>query len=186
MMSIFGQFSGNGLGYFNTVIYAQLGITSVTQQLGFNLLSSVISFFVVIVFASFTDRIPRRKILIFGTLFMTCMLAINAGLSAVLNNQIAQTGSFQQSIGQGALAAYFLFGVGFCATYTPLQAVIPAESLENTTRAKGLAISGLVIAGFSFINQFAGPIALQNIGYKYIFIFVGWDLIETACWYFFG
>jgi hypothetical protein len=27
-MSIFGQFSGGGLGYFNTVIYASLGYSS--------------------------------------------------------------------------------------------------------------------------------------------------------------
>jgi hypothetical protein len=37
-----------------------------------------------------------------------------------------------------------------------------------------------------FINQFAGPIALGNIGYKYTYIFVGWDCVETAAWYFFG
>jgi len=28
LMSVFGQFSGGGLGYFNTVIYASLGYTS--------------------------------------------------------------------------------------------------------------------------------------------------------------
>jgi hypothetical protein len=28
MISIFGQFSGNGLGYFNTVIYVSTVITS--------------------------------------------------------------------------------------------------------------------------------------------------------------
>jgi hypothetical protein len=50
-------------------------------------------------------------------------------------------------------------------TYTPLQGVIPVESLETTTRAKGLAGSGIIVSAFGFINSFAGPYALQNIGY---------------------
>lgn len=35
----------------------------------------------------------------------------------------------------------------------------------------------------SFVNTYAGPIALQNIKYNYVFIFVGWDVIETVIWY---
>ncbi len=31
-----------------------------------------------------------------------------------------------------------------------------------------------------FINQFAGPIALGNIGYRYIYVFVGWGLLRGA------
>ena len=50
-------------------------------------------------------------------------------------------------------------------TYTPLQGVIPVESLETTTRAKGLAGSGIIVSAFGFINSFAGPYALGNIGY---------------------
>ena len=40
MISIFGQFSGNGLGYFNNVIYGQLGYDSPATQLGLNLANS--------------------------------------------------------------------------------------------------------------------------------------------------
>ena len=53
-------------------------------------------------------------------------------------------------------------------TYTPLQAVIPTESLETTTRAKGLAGSGIIVSAFGFINSFAGPYALGNIGYVFL------------------
>ena len=71
-------------------------------------------------------------------------------------------------------------------TYTPLQAVIPSESLETTSRAKGLAINTMILGAMGFLNQFAGPIALANIGYKYIYVFVGWDLCEALLWYLFG
>lgn len=30
------------------------------------------------------------------------------------------------------------------------------------------------------------PISLGNIGYRTIFIFVGWDCIEALAWYLFG
>jgi len=35
-------------------------------------------------------------------------------------------------------------------------------------RAKGLALSGIIVNAIGFINQFAGPIGLANIKYKYI------------------
>jgi len=185
LMSVAGQFSGNGLGYFNTVIYANLGVTSVAKQLGYNLVSSVTSAVTAILGASFNDRTPRRKILVIGTIGCAIMLAINSGLSALLAKQVAD-GDVSQRVAQGALAAYFLFGCCFTVTYTPLQAVIPAESLETTTRAKGLALSGIIVNAMGFINQFAGPIALQKMGYKYIYIFVGWDACEALLWYLFG
>jgi len=182
MISIFGQFSGNGLGYFNTVIYNNLGVTSVSKQLGFNLLSSVVSCIGALTAVSLTDKMPRRPVLIYGTFACAVLLGINSGLSALLAKEGA---NINLSVGQGALAAYFLFNVMFSFTYTPLQGVIPAEALETTMRAKGLAASGVIVSAIGFINQFAGPIALGNIGYKYIYIFVGWDIIESIAWWLF-
>ena len=40
----------------------------------------------------------------------------------------------------------FLFNCMFSFTYTPLQGVIPAEALETTMRAKGLALSGIIVS----------------------------------------
>lgn len=89
-------------------------------------------------------------------------------------------------LGQGALAANYLFGVVYAFTYTPLQGVYPAENLTSTTRAKGLAASGIIVSLFGFINTYAGPIALERMKNRYIFVFVVWDLIETAIWWFCG
>jgi len=185
MISIFGQFSGNGLGYFNTVIYAQLGVTSVSRQLGYNLASSVVSAFSAVSGAFLADKMPRRPVLVLGTLACAILLGINSGLSALLAKEQA-AGDIKTSVSQGALAAYFLFNCMFSFTYTPLQAAVPTEALETTTRAKGLALSGIIVNAVGFINTFAGPIALQNIGYKYIYIFVGWDCVEALMWFLFG
>jgi hypothetical protein len=83
------------------------------------------------------------------------------------------------------MAAYCFFNIIFSFTYTPLQGVIPAEALETTMRAKGLAASGVIVSAIGFINQFAGPIALGNIKNNYMYVFVGWDAIESLLWYFF-
>jgi len=131
-----------------------------------------------------SDRMPRRKALIWATLACSVLLAINGGLSAKWAKFPA--GEQDISVGQGAVAAYFFFNIIYSFAYTPLQALYPVECLQTTARAKGMAMYGVVVSLFGFINQFAGPIALQNIKYNYVFIFVGWDLIEAVLWYLLG
>jgi MFS family permease len=79
MISVFGQFSGNGLGYFNNVIYEQLGYTSPATQLGLNLANACGSAVVGLTAAALSDRMPRVKVLTIGTFICACLLAINAG-----------------------------------------------------------------------------------------------------------
>ncbi|ROW15192.1 hypothetical protein VPNG_02982 [Cytospora leucostoma] len=189
MMSVFGQFSGNGLGYFNATIFDGIGIKTTAQQLGFNVLNSCLSAIGAGIGVSYSDRMPRRTVLIYGTLVCAVMLAINGGTSAGVAQHSDSEGNLDpnyKAYGQAALAFYFLFNTIYSFTYTPLQGIIPAEALDTNRRAKGLATSGVIVGLFGFINQFAGPIALGNIKYKYIFIFVGWDLVEAVLWYFFG
>lgn len=46
-----------------------------------------------------------------------------------------------------------------------------------------LVLLKLCIVQFGFINTYATPIALENIKYKFVFIFVAWDIIEAVIWY---
>ncbi|KAF9892484.1 hypothetical protein FE257_001593 [Aspergillus nanangensis] len=181
MMGVFGQFSGNGLGYFNAVIFKELGVASTAQQLGYNLLNQCLQAIGAGTAVSQTDRMPRRKVLVIGTFGCAVMLAINGALSHVFGNQPNNL-----SLGQAALAFYFLFNIVNAFTYTPLQGVVPVEALDNNRRAKGLAFYGFLTGCLGFINTFCTPIANRNIGLNYIWVFVGWDCIETVCWYFFG
>ncbi|KAL2256565.1 hypothetical protein VTK26DRAFT_1485 [Humicola hyalothermophila] len=187
MISIFGQFSGNGLGYFNTTIFENLGVTSVPQQLGYNVLNQALSCIGALTAVSLTDRMPRRPVLIIGTFMCALALATNSGLTETLarQQQANGMGNFDLNYGRGALTSYFLFNIIFSFTYTPLQGAIPTEALETTTRAKGLALSGFIVNAVGFINLFAGPRALDDIQHRYIFVFVGWDCIEAILWYLF-
>ncbi|KZO91381.1 general substrate transporter [Calocera viscosa TUFC12733] len=186
LISVFGQFSGNGLGYFNNVIYANLGYTSPAIQLGLNLAGSCGSAVIGLTAASFTDRLPRVRTLAIGTLVCAILLAINAGCNTVWANTPTDANGNAIDppirIAQLGLAAYFLFGFVYTFAYTPLQGVYPTENLENTARAKGLALSGVLVNLIGFINTYAGPIALQNIKNNYTYVFVGWDIIEAIIW----
>ncbi|KAJ5687789.1 hypothetical protein N7536_010408 [Penicillium majusculum] len=181
MISVFGQWSGNGLGYFNATIFKAIGYESSSTQLLLNLVNSIISAVGALTAVYFTDRMRRRPVLIFGTLACAIALGINAGIL----QEVANTGFISKNKGKAALAFYYLFNVVFSFTYTPLQGVIPAEALETTTRSKGLALSGFMVSSISFISQFATPIGLANISTNYFWIFVGWDVVESIFWYFF-
>lgn len=88
-----------------TVIYANLGISSVSKQLAYNLVNQIVSAFCAISAATLTDRMPRRAILPAGTLMCAVLLAINAGLSTVLDRQ-TKADNVSSSVASGALAAY--------------------------------------------------------------------------------
>jgi hypothetical protein len=68
MISIFGQFSGNGLGYFNATIFEQIGVKQVSQQLAYNLLNSILSAVGALSAVSLSDKMRRRPVLIYGTM----------------------------------------------------------------------------------------------------------------------
>ncbi|TDL29522.1 general substrate transporter [Rickenella mellea] len=183
LMGVFGQFSGNGLGYFNTQIYAAVGYDNYMQFV-LNLANSITSCTGALLGVSLADRMPRRKALIWGTFACSILLAINGGLSAQWAKY--KPGEENIKVGQGAVAAFFFFNIVYSFAYTPLQALYPVECLQTTARAKGMAMYGVVVSLFGFINQYAGPVALKNIKYNYVFIFVGWDLVESFLWYLLG
>jgi hypothetical protein len=138
-MSIFGQFSESGLGYFNTVIYGSLVYSSwVVQhieadqrsatQLGLNLGAQFVSAFSALNGAALIDPMPRIKVLTFGTLGQAGLLAINAALSLKWTQQRTNTAGAvvnpNLGLGQGVLASYYLFNSLNSFTYSPLQSYV--------------------------------------------------------------
>lgn len=67
MISVFGQWSGNGLGYFNATLFSTIGYTSSSTQLLLNIINSIVSAVGALTAVCLTDRMPRRPVLIWGT-----------------------------------------------------------------------------------------------------------------------
>ncbi|EJD50867.1 putative MFS lactose permease [Auricularia subglabra TFB-10046 SS5] len=186
LMGLFGQMSGNGLGYFNVDIYSSLGFDE-QMKFSMNLINTCISALAAWIAVSLSDRMPRRKVLIIGTACCAILLGCNAGLSAKWATY--GDGPKNLKIGQLAAAFFFMFNVTYGFTvrscfYTPLQSLYPAECLETTTRAKGVSLKILVISATSFINLLCIPIALGRIKWKLMLVFVFWDAFEAIVWYF--
>ncbi|KAG8903892.1 hypothetical protein FRB99_002592 [Tulasnella sp. 403] len=183
LMALFGQMSGNGLGYFNVDIYKSLGYDDYTQFI-LNLVNAFVQAISAWIAVALSDRMPRRRVLIFGTAGCCAMLACNAAFSGKWASY--GNGPKNLNIGRLGAASFFLFQSVYAFTYTPLQSLYPAECLENTVRAKGVAMKIFVVSCTSFINLLCTPIALQNIQWRFILVFVGWDAFETVTWYFFA
>lgn len=179
LMGFFGQWSGNGLGYFLTILFQNAGVTSQDRRLVLNFANTLISAGGALIGTSLTDKVGRRTMWFWGTLASAAMLAIVTGCTAKFGNTGANpTGA------NTAIAFIFLFGFVYSLTYTPLQALYPAECLEYNTRAKGMAIYAFAVSCASFVNTYAGPIALGKITWKYYIVYVVWDLFECAVIYF--
>ncbi|SGZ22503.1 BQ5605_C022g09497 [Microbotryum silenes-dioicae] len=181
VMGVFGQFSGNGLGYFNFQIYSYVGYSSLMQFV-LNLVNSITSAIGAGLGVSIADRVGRRPILIWGTLGCAFWLAMN-GMATHLW-ALEDPNNHNLNIGRFAIASFFMFNIVISFAYTPLQALYPVECLQTNTRAKGMAAYAFTVSCIGFINTYATPIALQNISYNTIWIFVGWDCIESLIWYF--
>ena len=200
LISVFSNFSGSGLGYFNLAIYEAVGYDS-NMQFILNLVLTILATLSAVTSAALSDRVPRRKVLVVGTFLCALWLGINGGLSKVWADN-TKKGIIDLGVGRGAAAAFFLFGITYSFTYTPLMvlyAVCPGfrlrwpslmypqvECLDNATRAKGMAMHGVIAGLLSFLNNFATPVALNNIKYNYIFVFVAWDVFVSIIWYFFA
>ncbi|SCV69646.1 BQ2448_1040 [Microbotryum intermedium] len=187
LMSIAGQFSGNGLGYFNFQIYSYVGYSNMMQFI-LNLVNTITSAIGAGIGVSLADSVGRRPILIWGTLACAFWLAMNAMATHLWATKDSNVHNL--NLGRFAIASFFLFNIVYSFTYSPLQALYPVECLQTNTRAKGMAAYAFTVSCVSFINTYAVPIALENIEYNLLWFFVveefGWDCIETVAWHFLG
>ena len=151
--------------YFMPVMLANAGITNSHEQLLMNAINVILSMLSAIAGSFFVDRLGRRTLLIWATA-LTGIIYIPINVLASFSAHEINTG-----MGYGFIACIFIYGIFYSFGWTPLQALYPPEILPNRVRAKGMAFQGLVSSAASFINLYATPIALQNIGWKSYTIF---------------
>jgi len=175
LMGIFGQWSGNGLGYFLPILFANAGANSQNQRLTLNFANTIVSAVGAVIGTALSDKVGRRKMWFWGTLACVGMLAVVTGCTA----KWGATGA-NPAGANSAVAFIFLFGFVYSMAYTPLQALYPAECLDYNTRAKGMAVYAFAVNCASFVNTYAGPIALQRIQWKYYIVYIVWDLFECV------
>ncbi|KAF6814727.1 MFS lactose [Colletotrichum sojae] len=155
LITVFSQFTGGAvISYCLPSILETVGITSSSQQLLINALNTVFSFS--------------------GGVFLSGLVYIPINVLAALSGGHIDTAS-----GYAFIAMIFLYGIVMSFTWTPLQAMYPAEILQTDIRAKGIAADKFVSGIASFIDLYATPVALKNIGWKTYTIFL---VLHFAHW----
>ncbi|KAH8426655.1 sugar porter family MFS transporter [Aspergillus melleus] len=175
LVCIFSQFIGGSvITYFMPVMLENAGITGSHQQLLLNALNTVFSFISGIIGSFFVDRWGRRTLFLYGT-FLTGLIYIPINVIASFEPAHITT-----SMGYGFIACIFLYGIVFSFSWTTLQSLYPAEILPNRVRAKGMAIQNVAAGGANFINMYATPTGMDNIGWRMYTIFLVLHFIEYA------
>ncbi|KAF8913540.1 general substrate transporter [Mucidula mucida] len=182
LMCVNGQLAGNGLiTYFLTVLLKNAGVQSSYRRQLYNFANSLLSAFGAFTGAMLTDKIGRRRRLYVGAFVLACLLATVAALSS----KFGKADNTNIAGANASIALIFLFGIAYSFTYTPLQALYCAEVMSQDMRAKGMGVHILISNLAGFINTFANSVGLGKLGWKYYFVFVGWDLVAAVLWYLF-
>ncbi|MCJ1258557.1 hypothetical protein MMC24_006390 [Lignoscripta atroalba] len=197
--SWFGQFSGNNvISYYLPYLVENVGITNTNTKLLLNAVYAITGWIAAIIGARLQDVVGRRKMFLWyitphyippyclividpirSTAGMIVCLSITAGTAA----GYVETNS--KSSSSASISFIYIFGVVFALGYTSMQPIYPGEVLTNDMRAKGMGVFQLTSGASGFVNTFAAPVALTNIGYWFYVFFVFWDLFEFAFIYFF-
>ncbi|KAH8589302.1 general substrate transporter [Bisporella sp. PMI_857] len=181
LVSFFSQCSGNGLvSYYLHSILESVGITSSYNQSLINGGLQIWSFLVALAFSFLVDKLGRRMLFMTAAVGMLISFSIWTGCSAVY----AQTGN--TAAGSAVIAMIFLFyGVAGFA-WPGLTVAYCAEILPFNIRAKGLAINFALTASASVFNQYVNPIGLEDLAWKFYFVYIAILVIECLCiWFLF-
>ncbi len=81
LMGFFGQWSGNGLGYFLTILFKNAGANTQERRLVLNFINTLVSASGALLGTSLTDKVGRRTMWFWGTLMSAGMLAVVTGMA---------------------------------------------------------------------------------------------------------
>jgi hypothetical protein len=79
-----------------------------------------------------------------------------------------------------SIAIIMLFRFTYALGMTPVEALYHIEMLPHSIRAKAQGFASLIGTATLFASTYASPVALQNLKWKYYFVFVGLDVV----WFF--
>ncbi|KAJ4207088.1 hypothetical protein NW759_014086 [Fusarium solani] len=178
--AIFSQCSGNGLvSYYLAAILETIGITDSTTQSLINGGLTIWCWLVSLFAAFFVDRIGRRFLFLFAGVGMLISFSVWTACSAVY----AKTES--ASAGIAVVAMIFLFYGVAGAAWPGLTVSYTVEILPYSIRAKGLTLCFCFTALSGVFNQWVNPLGLQQLEWRFYFVYIAVLVIECLTIYFF-
>jgi hypothetical protein len=87
--------------------------------------------------------------------------------------------------GYAVLVMIFLYKPAYCIGYNALTYVYMVEIFPYYVRTKGLSWFQLFGRSASMFGSFVNPIGLDDLDWKYLFVYVAWLTLEVVFIYFF-
>ncbi|KAJ5708824.1 hypothetical protein N7493_010158 [Penicillium malachiteum] len=177
---IWAQMTGtNAMMYYIVYIFEMAGLTGNTT-----LLSASIQYIVNVIMTLpaliLIDRLPRRRLFIFGALAMGVLQFTQAGLMASYGHYVpgGLDGSptvrwkvTNPKASKAIIACSYLFVSCFAPTWGPLGWAYPPEIIPLYIRSKAVSLATFFNWGCNFALTFFTPPAFQNIQWKTYCVF---------------
>lgn len=177
-----GQLSGiNVINYYGVTIYKLLGIDTRTSLMIIGI-SGSLSIVYCALGLYFLERFGRVKPMIFSATGCGLALFVNSVLSRyyVAGDEPTHNANALRAM----VAMNFVFSFFF--TFTGIITwVYPAEIFPVEIRARGNSISTLTNWCLGLLIGQAAPLALDNIGFKFFYVFFVFNLMAAASYWIF-
>jgi len=126
------------------------------------------NFLVSILGAYLADRIGRRSLWLVSLIAMICSnIGITVTSAVFANNDTNNAAAYL------AILFLFFYNAGFNIAMNPLAYAYPTEILPYSMRTKGMAVMVAVGQALLIVSQYANPVAIAAIGWKYWLFFLG-------------
>ncbi|KAH8665714.1 general substrate transporter [Tricladium varicosporioides] len=162
------------ISYYFSPLLTSLNIKSTNQQTGINGGMQIWNFLISILGACLADKIGRRSLWL---LSLFSMLGSNIGIT-VTSALFAKTPN--NATAYTAVVFLFLYNAGFNVACNPLAYSYPTEILPYSMRTKGLSVMVAIGQALLIVSQYANPVAIENIGWKYWIFFMGMLVLFIA------
>jgi MFS family permease len=173
-LGVLYQWSGNSLGiYYLPVMLGQAGIKNVHISLLITCITSTVALGLALLGSWLLDKWGRKASLMFALGGMAVTLAVLAGIQSPGVNMT-------QSETNASIAIIMLFRFTYALGMTPVEALYAIEMLPHAIRAKAQGFTSLISTAAIFASTYASPVALQNLKWKYYFVFIAVDVV----WFF--
>jgi len=193
-IAFFSQWSGNGIvSYYLNIALKGIGITSESSQTLFNGILQVYNYATAILGALVVDKAGRRTLFLTSTAGMTIVYAIWTGAAAAYAKSVDAGGVDalgnalrpNKNAGNTVAACIFFYYGFYNIALSPLLVSYTVEILPFRIRSKGLMIMNLAVNCSLVFNQYANPIALEHLAWKYYIVYTVWLAFEFVFLYFF-
>ncbi|KAM0752673.1 putative lactose permease [Meredithblackwellia eburnea MCA 4105] len=160
------QWAGNGIvSYYLVPVLKQVGISAPPQTAGINGGLAIWNYICALSGASMVEKFGRRPLFLISLIGMFCCFTIMGGVAG------GYAHTHNSHTGIAIIPFIYLFMGSYSIAFTPLCVLYTPEISPYAMRAQAAGILAFSQNAAQAFNQFANPIALAAIKWKYYFVY---------------